>query len=334
MLCLAVALSLPLAPSALGDVPSRVVVYSDGRIEAAPASAAKGASTDVQQRVARGTGGIEYLLSYDDVTQNTNAGFDDPTQGAARRAVLEQVLLDLAEVLDHTATVAVRVQLSGTTGTLHSYGGSYYNSRDGAEDSDSHKVIVYNYDQYPTYPEMLIGVNFGYNYYLGNGAVPANQHDLYSKIMSSAVRALGVLSMCKADGASEDINGYYLRTRWDSFLEVGNGSRMFDADYGDFNGTATWLTGGAGGVWFAGTWARFRYGGRVPVFAPNPFQLDLSLTSWDANVYDSAAVLTIRPASSTGINHRTLRAWELGALQDLGYIVRYQAADPAWLMVE
>lgn len=295
----------------------RVLVWSDGRVEPASATG-KIVPGHPTKTVGRKGTTTTWNITYLDVTNNTNIGFADATLGAARRQVLERVLARVGGYLSTAYAASVEVQVSATSGDWFSWGGAYYDSVNGFMDADSQKTLIWGQDAYPTYADLLLQVNFGQAYYLGTGQVPADQHDLESKLLGSVFHAMGILAMTDASGNSTDINGYRLRTRWESFLTNAAGQHLFDAN-GYFMGTSAWLTGGAGTIQFRGAWAQSALGRLLPVYTPSTFRSDQSLVSWAQDATLAGSVLSLEGNTAIGTMNRYPKPWDLGALKDLGY---------------
>jgi hypothetical protein len=310
----------------VGSAEERLLVMDNGVVRLQSSSSLKGATPGAHQKTLQGS--ITWNVVYLDVLYNSNRGFDDPATGAAARAILEQVLLDMNAYLVGTATVDVEVSVSTLSGTFFCSGGSFYDSLNGVSDPDSMKVITTGINNYPTYPDVVLQLNASQNYNFTLGAPAANQHDLYSRIMGGVIRSLGVVTLTDANGNSTDINNYDTISRWDSFLENGAGTRLWGSG-GQFNGTPSWLTGGSGGVWFDGSNGTSQYGNRIPVFAPPSFITGVSLTNLDGA---QVGVCLLASEVPIGTMMRTPKNWELGILQDLGYTVNYGAAVEEWVI--
>ena len=84
-------------------VPPRVVDAQDASIEI--------------YRAARGGCAPEFRVEYDDVSLNNNYGFDDPTQGAARRAGVVAVFAYLSSTIYDCGSADVRFLESLTAGS-------------------------------------------------------------------------------------------------------------------------------------------------------------------------------------------------------------------------
>ncbi|MEM6314666.1 MAG: hypothetical protein AAF743_11285, partial [Planctomycetota bacterium] len=70
-------------------------------------------------------GQVTFNVTYDDVTTDTNFGFDDPTQGAARRATVDRVTAYLSTVIDGRGSANLNFRVSENnpnSNTLASFG--------------------------------------------------------------------------------------------------------------------------------------------------------------------------------------------------------------------
>ncbi len=80
------------------------------------------------------------------------------------------------------------------------------------------------------------------------------------------------------------------------------------------------LTGGDGGLYFAGPNAVAAYGGPVPVYTPAEFS-NSAVAHLDDDTFTGANQQLMNAFSGTGPRLRTLSPIELGILKDIGYTV-------------
>lgn len=153
--------------------------------------------------------------------------------------------------------------------------------------------------------------NFAYPWALGTSVGP-NELDFSTVAMHELMHSFGFISMVQAPGAN---TGTYW-TVYDSFLVDSSGARAIGRDL-------TWrreldpnLTGGNGGLFYAGPNAVAVHGGLVPLFAEDPWT-----ASNVAHVDDDTIDDLMNPGIDRGPGDRTLSPLMLAIMQDLGYVV-------------
>ena len=294
--------------------------YGDGRIELVqikqPAVSAQPSSIkDAQNLVA---GGMTFNITYEDVDNNTNFGFDDPSLGTTRRATFEAVLTYLADVLNHTATVDVvceqSINVPGSSGLASA--GTYYNiSTNGFKPGAGYTRITTNVDPFSTVPDIFVEVNFGKNWNSGLSQPGVFEFDLFTVLIHELGHGIGLTSLIGADGSGEldNSNVYCIM---DSFLEDSSGTLLINPSSYTFQGNLADLTSGS--CFFTGSNTNTFAGQDIPIYTPDPYEDGSSMAHWDPS-YDSSAVMN--PALAPGIENRSYRAFEVRALQDIGYTV-------------
>jgi hypothetical protein len=81
------------------------------------------------------------------------------------------------------------------------------------------------------------------------------------------------------------------------------------------------LTGGNGGLYFGGDNAVDAYGGRVPLYTPNPWVQGSSMGHLDDKTFTGTNEKMMNARTGKGPGVRILSPIELGILKDLGYTV-------------
>ena len=274
---------------------------------------------------------IAFTLTFWDVALHNGKGFDDPTYGGDRRAVVWAVVEYIDSVLNHpggACEIEFRESLddSGIL-TLASAGPLMWVTNGNPGDPDvfysgfAFEHITTGADPSGGSPDIRATVNFGHNWYAGTGTVPFTQMDLFSVMLHELTHGLGVLSISKSDGTS-DIGGKTF-SYYDNLLYTGNGSKLWNAG-ANFNGNSSWLVGGDGGIRFHGTNATATFGSYPPIYAPNPWQDGSSIAHWGEGIIPTP-VMNYNIGS--GDSRRAYQPFEAGALKDLGYTVNTPQPD-------
>lgn len=263
-----------------------------------------------------GQASVSFNVTYEDVTLGTGQGFDDPTFGAARRQVVEDVTSYLSGIFDHTATVDLKWNSSDTDGSgpLASFGTSFYQNA-GIHGGLVRDNILNGTNNNGNDPDGSGFVDFGYDYYLGAGTPGASQYDLQSVVLHEITHSLGFLSLIDSDG-SPRIQGTY--SVFDTMLYRIDSGRSLNQqlvdESGNFTGSAADLTSGE--VYFTGTEAVAAMAGDVPIYAPSTFVAGSSLGH-----IDMAVEAVMNPAIASGEVMRFYTDVERAMFSDLGYSV-------------
>lgn len=161
-----------------------------------------------------------------------------------------------------------------------------------------------------------IDVNFGIDWAFGD-SVGAEQYDFKSTALHELLHAFGFLSYI-------DEPGYNLGRNWtefDRYVVTADDVAVIGGNYrwkGAFN---TNLTGGDGGLYFAGPNAVAAYGGLVPVYVPDPWEPGSSGSHLDDFTFTGADALLMNALADVGPGVRVIGDVELGILMDIGYSV-------------
>lgn len=162
-----------------------------------------------------------------------------------------------------------------------------------------------------------IDVNFGKSWSYGDD-VSFDEYDFASVLMHEMMHAYGFTS-----GVTEP--GTNTRRNWpifDSGIVDDFGIDMIDETYRFNTALNPNLTGGNGGLYFAGANAVNAYGGLVPLYTPSLWDDGSSVVHLDDSFYNQLMV----PSAGRGPRVRVLSAIERGILQDMGYTVQ----NPVW----
>lgn len=254
-------------------------------------------------------------------------GFNDPTHGTNRKAVMTAVLTYIASQLDETGGICdVEVTASefGADGFLAA-AGPFYSTVNGFFPGSAFTHITTGVDPFPgATPDIQVTVDFGYTWNNDTGPVAPGEYDLYSVLLHEITHGLGILSLTKSNGASQFTdfsppNNTNTFTTYDALLYgISGGTKVWNAGSQAFQ--LANLTGGDGYIEFRGTNAQSSYPTSVfpRVYTPVSFVSGSSVSHWQFNSpTPSAAVM--RHAISANTMNRTYQTFELKALQDLGY---------------
>jgi hypothetical protein len=288
-----------------GDGKWRIVALKDleGRPKIPPSQSVKAVQ------------GVTFNLTYRDVVQDTNVGFDDPALGADRRATLQAVLSYISGLLElETGTCDIEVAVSQTDGAgpLASCGPFQFVAP-GFSNGFAY-LHIKGPDPSPVTDDMVLTVDFGYPWNNDTGPVGPTEFDLFSVLLHELTHGLGMLTLISATGASE--LGPQCYSVYDSYLHtpVTQGvSWLIDPQTFTFVQPLSYLTSA---VQFEGPEARAAFGPNLRVYTPSPFRPGSSLGHWNDTITPRPVMA---PALSNGTQVRAYQPFELGALADLGY---------------
>lgn len=278
---------------------------------------------------------IAFTITFLDRVNSTGKGFDDPVEGQARRDTVSAVVAYIDTVLNHSGggcEIEFGESLNTGTGSL-AWGGPRFFLVNGYTPGLPFQHITTGVDPYPPNPpddpiasDMKVTFDFGYGWYAGTDPVPFDKLDLYSVLLHEITHGLGIVSLTQADGTSPYAGAPNYRKTFVTFenlLYTGNGNKLWDSG-GNFNGIASWLVGGDGGIRFHGTNAMATFGSYPPIYAPNPWQDGSSIAHWNTGIIPTP-VMNYNIGSGTA--RRTYQPFEVGALKDLGYTVSTPEPD-------
>jgi len=257
-------------------------------------------------------GGVTFNVYFNDVTDHTGVGFDDPVAGPARREAVQAVFSYMSQQLNETGACDVVFfdspeNYSGGLGASHVYvpttGPLFTNGF-------AYEHITTGIDPSPEVPDIEVMIFSNVNWYVGDGPTPPGSVDLFTVLLHELTHSLGFASLSDASGAGQVYPNVLML--WDSFLETGNGKKLWNSSTA-FLGVPSDLTGGDGGVVFTGPNAIAAFGAKPPVYTPEPFFRGSSLCHWNNMPSD-----LMTPAYSS-LTMRTYSPLDIGALKDLGY---------------
>ena len=261
---------------------------------------------------------IDFQVRYLDVIGNTNKGFDDPVDGADRRATVQAVLEYLDSVLDETSVLEIDFLVSQEDGDdALASGGSFFDVFGPFSEPLSLQHIKTGVDPDPDVPDIEVTVDFGWNWNNTTDPNTAGKADLYSVMLHELTHGLGMASLSKSDGASEFTNQnptWVALTTFDEQLYSAGGVKLWNT-FGNFMASSSVLIGANGGVVYRGANATATFGSFPPIYTPNPFDSS-SMSHWNSGLIPDPVMSR---AITVGAMKRTYRPFELGMLEDLGY---------------
>lgn len=267
---------------------------------------------------------ITFTITYQDVVNDNNIGFDDPNLGAARRATVDAVLAYIDGILNENGSCDIVFAPSVLAGgeTLATMGTFYFTGEPGYQTGFSTTHITTGVDPLEGTPDITGQVDFGNPLFIGEGTPPNGQFDFFSLILHECTHGLGFTSLTAANGSSRLSPNAY--SELDRLMTTGNGKDLFPDVSGSpsFLGIASDLTGGDNGVFFLGSEAinalNVTKGGLAPQMnTPGMFLTGTSLSHWDSVAHFGSVMV---PALVSGTAVREYSNVELGALSDLGYV--------------
>jgi len=273
------------------------------------------------------TGNNTIEISYRDLARDNGVGFDNPQQGQQRRDILTQVLTEIDTLIEDGGTLAIEVQASETDGggALASASTFFPTAPNGFHSGAAMTHLTTGSDPFPGVPDMLLTVDFGYNWNSSMNPPASDEVDLYSVLIHEIIHGLGLISLSDSDGTSLVSGGTPgVFSTFDSFLHTGTGIRLWSGD-GRFRGLSSDLVGLDAGVEFRGANATGEFGTPVPVHAPEPYAQGSSLAHWRYMPETNDSIM--QPAFGYGASYRMPRAHEVGALVDLGYSIQSTGSD-------
>ncbi len=280
-------------------------------------------------------------FKYTDVVTGTGAGFDDPTEGAARQGALASAGDYLSGFLtSYSATIQMDVDGSETGDSTLAAAGSNYNGTAApgfVERGDVMTKILGGADPAPGTADGSVTWNFeDFAWELGNSFQPG-EFDFFSTAVHELVHALGFLSEILESGEDGygtppgDSNGNW--GPFDEFLTDFAGTPIIDPvtfalDSNVWDPTKLSLDGDANpgcgaGTLFNGANAVAANGGQAAqIYAPSTWEGGSSGSHLDDNCYTNPGdVSTYMMESQTidGLGVRTLSGLEIGMMRDIGY---------------
>ena len=231
---------------------------------------------------------------------------------AAAGAIASHIVLTAPVVV----TFDVTAEYSLLSATLATAGSDFISSDPGFLPTVVQNKILTGVDSNGSAADGEINWNFAQPWATGN-SVAYGQYDLQAVAMHELLHTVGFLSYVDAPGNNAGTSW----TVFDSFLVNSTGTKLIGSDFIWNTAYDTNLTGGNGGVFFGGTDAVAAYGGRVPLYTPNPWASGSSLSHLNDRVFTGSNRKLMNAQVASGLGVRVISATELGVLADLGYTV-------------
>ncbi len=270
---------------------------------------------------------ISFEFTYEDV----NSGFNDATYGAMRRSELESAAVFLGSHFLTNTPITLTYSVSSTNdsgnGNLASAGSAIMPTEPGFYQTVVQHKVLTGTDLNADAADGVINFNLGQTWGYG-ASIASNEYDFYATTVHEVLHSFGFLSFLNGSGqgaAQEDAGDPDAWSIFDSYLTTSDGTFLVDHTSFGFNtGELGALTSG---MFFSGTNAMAAYGGRVPLYSPNPWEDGSSGAHMDdttftsTNYADLNSKQLMNAADGTGLGRRTLSLIELGILRDINYTV-------------
>ena len=287
-------------------------------------------------------GRVTITLSYFDQLFDNDIGFDDPIVGEARRQALQEVADYVGSILDHEAIVNITVQPSLTqanNATIASASSTLKNSATKIRNFTAAETIQSNSMDGNTVG--ILTVNFGKDFYLGDGVPGPGQLDFRSVMIHELAHVLGLISAIRNGdtGAGSGTRGMY--SIYDTHLIGAGGEPLLintdtlatfnsavfsdgpDADttidaFTDRDG----LNGDvASGVFFNGPNAVAVLGRPVAMWTPFEYSTGSSLSHVNRVADPALADDPLLPGITPAVVRREYTPLNLAMLKDIGYSI-------------
>lgn len=262
------------------------------------------------------SGNVSWNIYYEDVVSDSNYGFDDPSQGATRRACAEAVLAYIDAVLNETTGATLDMYFESVNwGGFLADSGTFWSGSVGYDNGFAFEHITTGIDPDPDIVDIYCLISFAYTWNSDHTVAPdATQIDLFSVLLHEMTHGLGILSTSRADGTSlvSDSNpGIY--SEWDRLLQFGVGTHCWNSATTALEVPVSAFT--SNDIYFGGAAATAAFGSRPPVYAPSTFAFGSSLSHFRTGMVNSVMEHSI----SAGESKREYLPVDLGALEDIGY---------------
>lgn len=278
---------------------------------------------------------INWNVSYSDVTNQTGAGFDDPTivggisLGQHRRDAVTAATVYLNTVLDGRGTVLLQFNTSqfSSSGALASFGPRQLTGINGSfQNGGVYQAARTNIRPFSG-ADASGQFNFGYNWNYPSLYNGSNAYDMVTVAIHEIGHGLGFLSFTNSSGMGlndQPVGSPDIYSGYDRYLQRGNGTggslfntNINSSNFGSFVGNPNTLVNGNNtttGLFFGGPYAREVYGSPPPLYAPSVYNPGSSTS----HVNNTAAVMHPSVAPNTV---KRFQRYEIAMLMDIGWNV-------------
>lgn len=253
-------------------------------------------------------------------TDAAGTGFNDTTNGAARRTALQSAANTLANYFtgyNTTVTFTVTSETNAASTTLASAGSPLITTANGFQRTEVQNQIITGTGT----ASGTINWNFGQLWSLGD-TVAAGTYDFKSTAMHEILHAMGFSSEITSAGKGNTGQTSGNPDTWavfDRYVTNASGTNLVNTTTFSFVTGQTAALTGAPGMYFSGPNAMAaNNGNRVALFSPGTWSNGSSGSHTDDGTYPGTMMIS---ATLTGLGARTLTAIEIGIMKDLGYNV-------------
>lgn len=271
---------------------------------------------------------LNFVFTYSDAA---GVGFNDATQGAARKAALEQTAALLNTYLPgYNGTIRMTVDGAETTDGVLAAAGSNFNASNACDAGfnargDVGIIALGGADPNSGAADGTVTVNFEDQTWGLGDTISGSDFDFKSTMLHELLHAMGFAHSVNQDGSSACSQAAGSPAGfgpYDRYLGDSNGL-IIDQSSFVLDGTrwGSVVTGGAGtaGVQWQGPQGRAsNNSAAIPLYTPTTYSNGSSVSHLDDDFYTSQALL-MESATGPGQGTRTLSNMEVGILKDLGY---------------
>lgn len=267
--------------------------------------------------------GTVFNVTFLDVVNDNDKGFDDPELGETRRNTLLKAFAYYSGLIENEGVVDIEIQESFSANFQpFAVSAPYFFSSYGFNDGLVVKHLTSGFDPAGGIADGFIKFNFIYNYNYNINATPAsNQYDFYTVALHEILHVLGFTSFCGPTGNSQSgtANVY---TSFDKFLMVQEGQPFFE-------------TSGQGAETVIAPYNpdyvqnnqmlfKANEGLLAPIYSPGSYS-GSSIDHFD-NARSSSGDYVMHPSLSKGVKLHELHYDEAYTLSQLGYSVNLSLA--------
>lgn len=268
-----------------------------------------GGSTVVPVTVAIAPAGVTFSFSY-----GTGASY----WSTAARTALESAAAKLASAIVVRSPITISYALIGQnvpgSSQLASARESFVSGSPGFYATVTQNKILTGIDSNGTTADGELTWNFAHPWAYGD-SVGESQYDFQATALHELLHSFGFLTGIETP---PDMDRNW--TTFDRFLSAANGASVISDTYVWNSTSLANLTGGNGGLYFAGPNAVAAYGGPVPLYTPSVWIPGTSVSHLDPSM-PAANTNVMAAYQDYGPGVRTISPVETAILADLGYTV-------------